>query len=696
MAQDFLIEIGTEELPDRELQVLSEALEQQFIIQLKSLSLSFSKTRCFSTPRRLALLVTQLSEKQPEQSYQRKGPSLQIAFQDKKPTTALHKFAQSCGVTWEALTELNSSKGSWMVYDAIDPGQPTHQLLPQIIQKTISALPLSRKMKWGAHQHEFLRPVHWIVILFGKQTIACDLWGISSNNTTRGHRTHHDHSIPLSEPQQYETLLMQKGHVIPHFETRKNQILDLLPDILQPGMQPILTPDLLQVVTGLTEWPIPLLGRFEPEFLSMPQAVLISTIEEHQKCFTIKDEKDQLLPYFIMIANLKSRDPSQVIAGNEKVIRSRLSDAQFFYEQDQRTSLTMKREALRQIIFQSKLGSLYEKTERIATWMQTAWHEPACLDLNQYPLEEVLIASQLTKSDLITQLVLEFPKLQGIAGRQYGLLEGLPPTVCQTLEEHYWPRFSGDQLPNIKLSAYVSLADKWDTLVGLFGIQKIPSGTKDPFALRRTALGVLRIMIHHQTPITLSQCASFALNTYTAQSIKIAPNTLDSVIAFILERFAYWLQQQGTAIEIFRAVTYALNDYNPYDILLKIKALELFQTTTGAHELIQAHKRIKNLLQSHTEPLKPVQAKRLVQAEELTLFKQLQAQDQALKPVLAAQDYTKALSILITLNESIIQFFDQVLVNSQDSNERLNRYALLNQLDETLSCVGCLSQLISS
>ncbi|MBE8233318.1 MAG: glycine--tRNA ligase subunit beta [Endozoicomonadaceae bacterium] len=369
MAQDFLLELGTEELPDRELNILSQALETAFIAQLNTYALSFSSTKRFATPRRLALFVSNVSMQQPVQQHNRKGPALSIAFQDGKPTTALKKFAQACHVSWEELTPVTSEKGTWMTYQATTPGQSTYDLLPSMIQKACDQLPLSKKMKWGAHLHEFLRPIHWIIALFDQTIIPIQLWNIQAHNKTQGHRIHCHQDLIIDHPSQYERLLTEKGFVIPDFHARKQTILHLINTILMPEMRPNLEPTLLDTITGLTEWPVPILGQFDQHFLSIPKPVLIAAIEDQQKCLTIIDKKDQLMPYFIAVANLASSHPIEVIAGYERVIRSRLSDAQFFYEQDQRSTLLDKRQKLQDIIFQNKLGSIYNKTERLAAWM---------------------------------------------------------------------------------------------------------------------------------------------------------------------------------------------------------------------------------------------------------------------------------------------------------------------------------------
>ena len=510
--QDFLVELGTEELPPKALKPLSDAFTQGIARGLEEAGIEFGKVEAFAAPRRLAVRIRDLADSQPDKSVEKRGPAVKAAFDDAgNPTRALTGFATSLGVTPDQLDTLETDKGAWVVYRTVEQGKPTVELMPELVEQSLAGLPIPKRMRWGAHRTEFVRPVHWVVMLFGNKVIEAPIMGLTPGNKTRGHRFHCPKSLIVPTPNDYEVVLKQEGYVIADFAERREQIRAGVTELAEKeaGGKAVIDEGLLDEVTALNEWPVPLMGRFEERFLEVPAEALISSMKEHQKYFHVVAADGEMLPLFITVANIESKDPSQVVSGNEKVIRPRLSDAAFFYETDRKTKLGDRIDALKPIVFQEKLGSIYDKSVRVA-----ALAKKIADAIGSDPAQAER-AAMLAKTDLVTEMVLEFTDLQGIMGQYYAANDGEPEDVAKALNEQYMPRFAGDDLPTTLTGCAIAIADRLDSLVGLFGINQPPSGTRDPFALRRASLGVLRIIIERELPLDLQTCCEWAEENFT-------------------------------------------------------------------------------------------------------------------------------------------------------------------------------------
>jgi len=495
--QDLLIEIGTEELPPKALDQLSTAFQSSIESQLTQAELTFDSIQRYATPRRLALLITQLDTAQADRNIERKGPAVKAAFdQDGNPTKAAEGFARSCGVAVSELEQIDTPKGAWLIFHQNQPGQQTETLLPAMVEQALARLPIPKRMRWGDGDAEFVRPVHWVVMLMGDKTIDCKIMGLQAGRTTRGHRFHHPDPIELTSPASYAETLFDPGHVIADISVRREKIRTQVEQIAtDAGMLAAIDITLLDEVTALNEWPVAVMGTFDERFLEVPSEALIKAMQEHQKYFPVVDSEGRLQPYFITISNIQSQDPSQVSAGNERVIRPRFSDAAFFWEQDLKQPLDTLATKLGSVVFQEKLGSLQDKSKRISQLAQLI-AEQLGLDPAQ-----AARAAELSKCDLLSNMVGEFPSLQGVMGRYYAEHAGEGGDIPAAIEEHYLPRHAGDSLPKTDCGRAIAIADRLDTLVGIFAIGQKPTGEKDPFGLRRAALGVLRILI--ETPLQL-------------------------------------------------------------------------------------------------------------------------------------------------------------------------------------------------
>lgn len=677
--RDFLIELGTEELPPKALKQLSEAFTQGIIAGLDQAQLAHGDYQAFAAPRRLALLVRDLQPAQPDQTLERRGPALTAAFDDQgQPTRAAQGFARSNGVSVDQLETLDTAKGAWLVYRAVRQGVKTTELLPGIVAQSLAGLPIPKRMRWGAQKEEFVRPVHWLVMLFGDEVVNCELLGLTAGRKTMGHRFHADRPLTIGLPGDYQNLLVEEGRVQPDFAARRQTIRQQVTAVAsQLGAQAVIGDDLLDEVTALVEWPQALAGRFDEDFLAVPAQSLISSMKEHQKYFHVVDEQGALKPFFITVANIESRDPSQVIAGNERVIRPRLADARFFFETDKKTSLEARREKLRPIVFQDQLGSLFDKTERVArlaSWIAT--QVQGCPEL-------ATRAGQLCKSDLVTEMVLEFPELQGVMGQYYAAHDGEEQDVSLALNEQYQPRFAGDSLPQTLTGCALAIADKMDTLVGIFGIGQRPTGSKDPFALRRASIGVLRIIVEKQLELDLTDLVAQAEAGYrdTGVTLPEAGTLQTAAVDYMLERFDAAYQEQGVATEIILSVK-ALRPTCPLDFDQRIQAIKAFHALAEARALASANKRVSNILAKAGDGVisEAVDAALLAEPEEQALAQALSRSRAAVAPLLAQRQYGQVMTILAELKEPVDSFFDRVLVNADDPRIRQNRYGLLNQL----------------
>lgn len=671
---DFLIELGTEELPPKALRNLMNAFAEGITSRLTQAGLAFGDTQPYAAPRRLALTIADLPLQQPDETIERKGPALQAAFdKDGNPTKACEGFARSCGVAVADLTQVETDKGTWLVYQGVKPGKATAELLPEIVQQTLDTLPIPKRMRWGTSRNEFVRPVKWLLMLLGGQVVPAEVYGIKAGNTTRGHRFHAPAEIVISNAMDYAHVLKTQGKVVASYQERHQFIESQVKQAAaEKGVVAVIDSDLLDEVTSLNEWPVALVGQFEKRFLSVPAEALMSSMEEHQKYFPTVNADGQIQPYFVFIANIESKQPELVIAGNEKVIRPRLSDAAFFWETDKKTPLAARVEKLKTVMFQQQLGSVFDKTERL---QKVAGYIAERIDAS---VSEAERAAFLSKADLVTDMVFEFTDLQGLAGRYYALEDGEPEAVAEALFEQYKPAGAGDALPQTREGMALALADRMDNLSGLFGIGQPPTGTKDPFALRRAALGVLRIIVERQLPLDLAELVEFAAEQHN--ELPKRQEVVSQVVDYVLDRFSAWYQDEGIRTEVFQAVR-ALNLTQPYDIDLRVRAVAEFSKLEQASALAAANKRVSNILSKvEGEVSDSVNEALLTESAEQDLFAAISAVRSQVASAVAVADYQTALTHLAGLREVVDCFFDDVMVMAEDSAVRNNRLALLAQL----------------
>jgi glycyl-tRNA synthetase beta chain len=690
---DFLFEVGTEELPPGALLTLGNALGEAIRSALNKANLGFDDLRTYATARRLAVVVERLAEVQPDTIEERRGPALTAAFdEDGRPTPAAIGFARSCGVEVEALERLESGKGVWLVARKEYRGRDVRELLPGIVTEALASLPIPRRMRWGALEATFVRPVHWLVMLYGEEVIPLELFGLVAGRETRGHRFHCSKSLYLERPAAYLPLLETEGHVIADFAQRREAVRAQVAEAAAAvDAHADLDEALLDEVTAIVEWPRAVTGRFEERFLELPDEVLISVMKQHQKYFHLRDAQSRLLPRFITISNIESREPDVVRAGNERVIRPRLSDAMFFWSQDRRRRLDARIDDLAQVVFQRGLGTLYQKSERIARLAVIVARESGG---DAYPAER---AAWLSKCDLMTDMVGEFPELQGIMGGYYAAHDGEPAEVAAAVAEHYQPRSAGDGLPSSAAGAAVAIADRLDTLAGIFGLDRAPSGDKDPFALRRAALGVLRIMIDSKAELDLLPLVDAAFEGYRQQGIAIAHGKAvrEQLHAFMMERLRAWYHDAGIGSEIFDAVL-SRRVSRPADFDARVRAVRMFRDLPEAESLAAANKRIANILRkSGVQISGQVDAGLLRDAEERSLAAALEERIREVTPLIGAGGYAEALKRLAGLREPVDAFFDKVLVMCDDTAMRDNRLALLQRLHRQFMQVADLSCLFN-
>lgn len=683
--KDLLLEIGCEELPATSLKRLSDALANGLTNAFKEVGLTHQQLKTFATPRRLAVLVEGLSSNQPAQKIERFGPAEKDAF-DKQgaPTLACLGFAKSCGVTVDKLQVKKTPKGNRIFVSTEKPGNETVQILPELINKVVKQLPIRKPMRWGNHDTRFARPVHWVVLMFGREVIPADILGQRTGKQTRGHRFMHPSNMPITEPKDYNMLLYSSGYVIANFAQRQQEIEKQIRKI---STDTLIDPSLLKEVVGLVEWPVALKGQFNPDFLALPKEVLITSMKTHQKTFPIADDDNGLKPAFVLISNIDSKDPSAVIHGNERVINARLSDAQFFYDNDVKHGLSSHQKGLANVVFQKQLGTLADKSKRISKLAQ------AIAKKINADVATTKQAAALCKCDLLSEMVGEFPSLQGTMGYYYALKDGETDACANAIKEHYYPRFSGDELPNSLPGAALALADRLDTLVGTFGINQIPSGDKDPFALRRAALGIIRILIEKNLALDVVNLLKQAQKGYHVELPN--KNVVEQAFDFIMSRLRAWYLEQNMAPEVFEAVL-ACKPTAPLDFDHRIKAVLQFQKLPEATALAAANKRVGNILKKQAEKIKiPAQpnAKLFEKEEEKTLATQLDKQSKAFDSLYQKSNYTEALSELSVLKEPVDQFFDQVMIMVDDEKMRNNRLALLASLRHLFTQVADISLL---
>lgn len=689
MATDtLLVELGTEELPPKALKSLGLAFRDGVVQGLQERQLAFGEVLWFATPRRLAVLIKEVQLHAADQSIEVLGPPLASARDaDGNWTPAATGFARKQGVEPDQLEEFDTPKGPRLGLRSTVTGASTSASLNDIVHSSIQQLPIPKRMRWGASRVEFVRPVHWVVAMLGSDTDHGEILGLPTGNTTRGHRFHSTGDIRLERPEDYPGALAA-ARVVASFEERRNVIREQVEAQAQAiGARAVIDEDLLDEVTGLVEWPVALTGSFEARFLEVPAEALVSSMKEHQKYFHLVGERGELKPNFITVANIESRDPAQVIAGNERVIRPRLSDAAFFFETDKKMRLEERVPKLEAVVFQQKLGTLLDKTRRIvkvaAGLAERMGTSPALAER----------AALLSKTDLLTEMVLEFADMQGIAGSYYALHDGEDKDVAAALAQQYWPKFAGDRLPENPTACVLGLADRLDTLVGIFGIGQPPTGSRDPFALRRASLAVLRIMVEKELTLDLRDCLELATAQYPAGVI--AAGSTDQVFDYMVERFRAWYEEESIPAEVFKAVS-ARNLSQPLDIQRRVHAVHAFTALPEAPALAAANKRVANILDKleASHRFGEVSASLLVEPQEKALSARMEALAAVAARHLEQGEYTDALACLAGLKEPIDAFFDGVMVNADDEALRDNRLNLLKNLRELFLQVADISQLV--
>ena len=692
----ILFELGCEELPPKSLKPLRDALQTSVTEQLNQADISFDSIKAFAAPRRLALQIDGISEKQPDRTEEKRGPAIKAAFDtDGNPTRAAIGFAKGLGIEASELTTINTDKGDYVGYVQTIQGQATTELLPTIFQTALDNLPIAKRMRSGASRNEFVRPVQWAVLMQDDAVIDATIQGHQTGNQTRGHRFHSPDYHTIAHVNDYEQLL-DGLKVVADFDKRqtliKNQVKALADEV---NADPIVPQDLLDEVTALVDFPIALRANFEARFLQVPQEAIISTMQADQKYFCLTDKAGKLQPYFIFITNIESKDPNQIIEGNEKVVRPRLADAEFFFLQDQKQPLFALTESLKTRVFQDKLGTIWEKSERIAklaAFIATLMQQQG-RDIN---IDDTVRSAILSKADLASSLVGEYPELQGIAGTYYARLNDEPEAVAASLEEQYLPKFSGDVLPQTPIGICLALADRLDTLVGIFAIDQAPTGSKDPFSLRRSAIGILRILIEKQLPINLVALVEQAIKGYsTSDGSKIAKmgDTFTQVMAFLNSRYRAMYTEQGVSVDTIQAVQ-AINPHMPLDFDQRIRAVQAFSELPQAEKLADSNKRVANILaKSEVSVADTVDESLLSEAAEQALYQAVQQAQTAVTPLLETADYTQILQTLVSLDAPLTQFFADVMVNSEDAALKNNRLALLKQVRALFLTVADISEL---
>ncbi|WP_338804247.1 glycine--tRNA ligase subunit beta [Xenorhabdus griffiniae] len=685
--QTFLVEIGTEELPPKALRSLAESFAANFAAELNNANLGHGEISWFAAPRRLALKVANLAAAQADREVEKRGPAIAQAFDaEGKPTKAAEGWARGCGITVDQAERMVTDKGEWLLYRAQVKGREAKELLADMVSSSLSKLPIPKLMRWGDKQTQFVRPVHTVTMLLDSEVVEGEILGIQSDRIIRGHRFMGEAEFTIENAQQYPAILQERGRVIADYEARKAMIKrDAEQAAMQLGGVADLSDSLLEEVTSLVEWPVVLTAKFEEKFLQVPAEALVYTMKGDQKYFPVYDKAGKLMANFIFVTNIESSDPQQIISGNEKVVRPRLADAEFFFKTDRKQRLEDNLPRLETVLFQKQLGTLRDKTDRIqalAGWIA----EKIGADVNH-----ATRAGLLSKCDLMTNMVFEFTDTQGVMGMHYARHDGEAEDVALALNEQYQPRFSGDALPSTGVSCAVAIADKMDTLAGIFGIGQHPKGDKDPFALRRAALGVLRIIVEKKLPLDLQTLAEEAVRLYGDKLTN--EKAVDDVVEFMLGRFRAWYQELGYSVDTIQAVL-ARRPTQPADFDARMQAVTHFRTLDAAVSLAAANKRVSNILAKSAEPLNDtVLASVLKAAEEIQLATHLVVLKEKLAPLFAEGNYQDALVELASLREVVDAFFDNVMVMDEDSQVRINRLTLLSELRDLFLRVADISLL---
>ncbi|EGQ9888206.1 TPA: glycine--tRNA ligase subunit beta [Vibrio parahaemolyticus] len=673
MAKEFLIELGTEELPPTQLRTLAEAFAANFEAELKGAELAHEGVKWFAAPRRLALKVAALAESQSDKVVEKRGPAVSAAFDaEGNPTKAAQGWARGCGITVDQADRMVTDKGEWLLFKQEVKGQPTSEIVVELAAKALANLPIAKPMRWGNKTTQFIRPVKTLTMLMGSDLIEGEILGVASDRTIRGHRFMGEKEFTIDSAEQYPAILEERGKVMADYEARKAIILaDAQKAAAAVGGIADLEDDLVEEVTSLVEWPVVLTAKFEEEFLKVPSEALVYTMKGDQKYFPVYDENKKLLPNFIFVSNIESKEPRYVIEGNEKVVRPRLADAEFFFNTDRKRPLIDRLPELEQAIFQKQLGTIKDKTDRI-TELAGYIAEQIGADV-----EKSKRAGLLAKCDLMTSMVFEFTDTQGVMGMHYARHDGEAEEVAVALNEQYMPRFAGDELPSNGVSTAVAMADKLDTIVGIFGIGQAPKGS-DPFALRRTSLGVLRIIVEYGYNLDLVDLVAKAKSLFGERLTN--ENVEQDVIEFMLGRFRAWYQDEGFSVDIIQAVL-ARRPTKPADFDQRVKAVSHFRELEAAESLAAANKRVGNILAKFDGELaEEIDLALLQEDAEKALAESVEVMTEALEPAFATGNYQEALSKLADLREPVDAFFDNVMVMADDEALKKNRLTLLNNL----------------
>ena len=684
--QNFLVEIGTEELPPKALKTLATSFADNVEAELNQAGLTFDKIEWFAAPRRLAVKVLNLATQQPSKEIEKRGPAVSAAFDaEGKPTKAAEGWARGCGITVEQADRISTDKGEWLVHRAKIEGQPTKNLLNDIVASALAKLPIPKPMRWADKTVQFIRPVHTVTMLLGDELIEGEILGVASARTIRGHRFLGEKEFEIQHADQYPQLLREKGSVVADFNERKAEILaKSQAKATALGGVADIEESLLEEVTSLVEYPNVLAAKFEERFLAVPAEALVYTMKGDQKYFPIYDKDGKLLPHFIFVSNINPEDPTAIIEGNEKVVRPRLTDAEFFFKTDLKQKLVDRLPRLETVLFQQQLGTLKDKTDRIE---QLAGEIAKQIGADEAKAKR---AGLLSKCDLMTNMVFEFTDTQGVMGMHYARNDGEDEEVAVALNEQYMPRFAGDELPKSLVASAVALADKFDTLTGIFGIGQAPKGSADPFALRRAALGALRIIVEKNLPLDLEDLVKKSAALFGDKLTN--QNVVADVVDFMLGRFRAWYQDEGIAVDVIQAVL-ARRPTRPADFDARVRAVSHFRTLDSAEALAAANKRVSNILAKADAAIGEINLTACVEPAEKALAEEVLALRTEVQPLIAKGDYTAVLDKLANLRAPVDNFFDNVMVNAEDPALRQNRLAILNTLQDLFLQVADISLL---
>jgi len=688
--ETLLIELGTEELPPKSLKTLATAFYDGIKSQLDSHDLSYADIKWFASPRRLAVQVLALTDKQADKVVEKRGPAVNVAFDEQgQPSKAAMGWARSNGITVEQAERLITPKGEWLLHKATVAGKTISELVPDMVTSALNKLPIAKPMRWGAERIQFIRPVHTLTMLYGEQIIAGSALGVSSSNQVQGHRFHHQGLVTLNHANDYQAAL-EKAFVKVDYQARQEEIVAQIKTAAESiSAVALIDEDLLEEVTSLVEWPVTLVGTFDKDFLNVPAEPLIYSMKDHQKYFPVTNSEGELVNKFIFVANIESKDPSQVVFGNEKVIRPRLADAEFFFKTDKKQTLESRLATLESVLFQKQLGTLKAKSERIAALSKVIAEQ---LGENA---QQAYRAGLLSKTDLLSDMVQEFPQVQGTMGKYYAINDGEDDAIAQALEDQYRPRYAGDSLPEANIGCAVAISDKIDTLVGIFGINQPPKGDKDPFALRRAAIGVIRIIIEKQLDLDLAVLINESINLFggVAGDKLSNDNTAENVLDFIMGRFRAFYQEQGIAVDVIQAVL-AKKPSAPLDFEKRIKAVSFFGELPEAATLAAANKRVANILAKFDGQLYDAfKADLATEQAERDLADVFESISLKVAPLVADKNYQAALTELAQLKTPIDTFFDSVMVMSDDEAIKVNRLTLLNEIRNSFLAIADISVL---